>query len=320
MPDSSDDASARIERELFLRTFANVGPRAAIAAWLADAMDDAYLDAGATLFRAGDPADYVYFIVRGEVELRDEDGRTWRFGERALLGALDAVLERRLTKTAVARTEVHALVLRAEDWFDQLEDNFEYARTAVLGMAAALHEDRLALGGSAGFPEAGPSPPPPGRPLSLVERMMALRGVSAFKRAGIQALTELAGAAEELRLEPGEVLFRPGSFRDLCFVVARGVVRLERETPRVLARFGAPSLVGGVFAIGPGDEHYTATAETAAVVLKLREEDFFDVMELHFDLTRSVLADLARERDRLLQDIASEDGRVSQAEPVHGAG
>jgi hypothetical protein len=41
--------------------------------------------------------------------------------------------------------------------------------------------------------------------------------------------------------------------------------------------------------------------------LRLRDEDFFDVMEDHFDLARSVFADLSAQRERVLNRLAQSE-------------
>jgi len=48
------------------------------------------------------------------------------------------------------------------------------------------------------------------------------------------------------------------------------------------------------------------------VVLRLREEDFYDVMEDHFDLARSALSYLASENERRL-DEAERGPNVQQS-------
>jgi hypothetical protein len=42
----------------------------------------------------------------------------------------------------------------------------------------------------------------------------------------------------------------------------------------------------------------------------MRIEDWFDLMEEHFDLIRSALAELALIRESVLEEIAEKDGEV----------
>jgi CRP-like cAMP-binding protein len=87
---------------------------------------------------------------------------------------------------------------------------------------------------------------------------------------------------------------------------------LARHTPRLVARFGPASVVGGSAALGDAERFYTARALSDSVLLRIREEDFFDVMEDHFDLARSVLAFMAEQRDHVTREI----GRRKSARPA----
>src|SRR5690606_24271749 len=136
-------------------------------------------------------------------------------------------------------------------------------------------------------------------PLPLVERVLTLRDVPTFARSSIQALVSLAPAAEELRLSAEQLMFRAGESYGALFVVAHGAIELENKLPRRLLRFGPGSLLLGATAFGEVQHAYSARALAESVVLRLRIEDVFDVMEDHFDLARSVFADLAALRERV---------------------
>ena len=130
-----------------------------------------------------------------------------------------------------------------------------------------------------------------------------LHDTTAFKRAGIQALVSLAPVADELRISAGDTLFSAGEVTGVFFVVARGLIELEREQPLRHYRFGPGSIVGGSAAFGDVERLYTARALRDTVLLRIREEDFFDVMEDHFDLARSVLGYIAQERERVVEEL-----------------
>jgi CRP-like cAMP-binding protein len=95
-------------------------------------------------------------------------------------------------------------------------------------------------------------------------------------------------------------VFHRGEAAGKFYVVAGGVVEARHEAPDLVARFTRSDLVCGYGAFGQADNEYVAVALTPAVVLSFREEDFFDVMEEHFELTRSVLAGIASDYERLL--------------------
>lgn len=328
MPSNVVDRTKRVEREIFMRTLSLGRASGSAARAIAEHIEEVFYQAGDIIYRANDASEAIYFVLRGDVRLEAEGAETWNFKDRSVVGILDVLVDRPRARTATAVSDVHALRLRAEDYFDVLEDNFEWTRGATLGVAADLHRISLTLPPDGGFPEpkaeAGRADP---RPLNLVERISVLRESEAFRGAGIQALTSMAGFVEELRLAAGDMLFHrtitrpagapalpesrkrgPGSndptrrsATKRFFLVESGLVEVERTDPEIRARFGPRALVCGYGALGDAEDHYNARAVVPSLVFSVREEDFFDLLELHFDMARSVLTGMALERERLLR-------------------
>jgi len=289
-----------IERQIFLRSLNIARPVGSAAKQLAAAMQDRLIPARSVIYRRGEHAGQIYFVLKGEIELSLEGADPWKLTPPSVVGILDVLQDRARERTATALTDVHALALSAEDYFDVLEDNFEYARGAVRGVTVNLHSLSLDLSPTGGFPEpAGPGAPIPTRPMNLVERTLV------FRAASIQGLTRLAGLAEEVRHAPGDVISRRGDPCDALVVVARGLVRIERDDPHIEARLGAGSLVGGYATIGHDAHEYETTALAPTAALRVRKEDFFDLLEDHFEVTRAVLGFLAAERERVLAERAA---------------
>lgn len=322
MSDSAEPSSA-IARQLFLRTFSAGVPLGSAASQLSRVMRDEAFPAGATLYRRGEASDRIFFLVKGKVSLAVDGMPPWIFEAGASVGLLDVLQDRSHRRTATALSAVHALSLTAEDYFDVLEDNFEFTRNSIVKIAEALHALKMSIAPSGGFgpdiatpssrgrPTAEPKSDPlraafgaggglPARPLNLVERTIALRGVPALKSSGIQALTSMAGLMDERGLAPGEALFSQGEASSAIYFVVRGLIELERRDPMILAPFGERTLVGGFASLGLAEHAFTARAREASTVLELDKEDLFDLLELHFELVRSIFAGIAAERERAL--------------------
>lgn len=318
MADRDAQATA-IARQIFLRVFSSGIPTGGVATQLAPRMHEEVVRAGTTLFRRGEAADRLFFIVRGRVELTQPGAKAWSFETGAVLGALDVFQDRPHARTAVALTEVQALVLEADDWFDVLEDNFEFTRNSIIHIASSLHALRLTLPPCAGFlvteskalsaRTRGAAALDGGhreaaeveeRPLNLVERIIAFRDVAAFKSAGIQALTTMAGLVEETRLDAGAQLYAQGDASPAIFVIVRGALEIERDEPAIRASFGPGSLLAGLGSLGYLEQPYSARALAPSLMLKVDKEDLFDLLEIHFDMVRSVLAIMGRERELVL--------------------
>jgi CRP-like cAMP-binding protein len=292
-----------VEREIFLRSMALGRPPSRDNRQMGEAMREVFFSAGTVIYRDGDPSDEIYFVVRGTITLAKEGTATRNLGARSVVGVLDAISERPHDRTATALTDVEALVLRDEDRLEMLEDSFEYTREVIMFSLVGLHELMLELPdmGLAEPGESGTLPEPDALP--MIERVLTLRDAPAFGRASIQALVSLAQVATEIRVRAGETLFRAGEVTGVFFVVARGCIELERSAPPGGARFGPAAIVGGIPALGDAERMYSARAVRDSVLLCFRESDFFDIMEDHFELARSVLAFIADQHVAIVDEI-----------------
>jgi CRP-like cAMP-binding protein len=150
--------------------------------------------------------------------------------------------------------------------------------------------------------------------VNLVDKIEVLRDSKVFRKANMQALVRLALLANEIRAGTDGVLFRRGEAAGSFFLVAEGVVEVSHEAPALVARFRRGDLVCGYGALGNADNQYDAVARTPAIVFSFSEEDFFDVMEEHFALTRSVLAAIASDYTRLVLERETRSARAAGAQ------
>lgn len=303
--DEGEDRIDIVQRELFLRALA---PTATAARQLAHVITDTYFPEGTLLYREGDEPAEMYYIVRGQVRCEREGEEPWLFGQGDVVGIFDLNLERPRARTAVAVTDVSAMMLKAEDLFEVQEDNFDYTKQLLWRLAQSLHEICLTLSPNGGFapPEHDDWELAEGLEMNLVERIGVLRDSLAFEGASIQSLVRLAGQFEVLRLAEHEVLFEPDSAHKEIYVVACGQIAVERQRdPPLSGRFGTGAMVCGFAALGDIELEYRAWAHSPqAIVLRIAEEDLVDVMEDHFDVVRSLFKGMTRERERLMLERA----------------
>lgn len=295
-----------VERELFLR--AMIGRNLPAARELARQLRAFSLEPGAFLYRAGDVAEEVYFVVSGSIGLSRPGGPEREFGPGSMLGIFDVEHERPRVRSARALDKVQLLGLSAEDRLELLEDSFEHTRAVIARMASRLDE----LGRYDGQSSLDPARTlaPRDEPLPLIERVFTLRDTPVFRHATIQALVRLAPSADELRLAPGEVLFQPGDARGVLFVVAAGCLELTRADGGQ-ERYASASLLGGGAALCAALVRQSARSLSPAVVLRIREEDLHDVMEDHFELARSIMRYLSTEHEEALEAAEAEQAALA---------
>lgn len=302
---TDEPPSARLERELFVRARLARVAEPGLGLMAASLAEEVVFAPGAILFREGEPALDFYSFLRGDIEVASRGMAPAFLRNQTGVGLLDVLAEHPRKATVTAVTRVRALRVPGEQYIDFLEEHYELALGYALRASQEVHELSLALAPDGGFapvdlPAGDGHMAHPGGSLNLVERIEVLRGSRIFRKATVQSLVRLALLATEIHLEAGETLFRRGGAAGKFHFVAQGVIEATHDSPRLIARFDGGDLVCGYGALGNADNQYVARALAPTVVFAYCEEDFFDVMEEHFDLTRSVLSAIAGDYTRLV--------------------
>lgn len=294
----------RLRREILLRSMFPSMPVAAHVRFV-ELLDELEAPKGKLVFDVGDAPDRFLFLIEGRVSMEREQMRPWEFVPIAVVGVIDAILERPRTRNCRALEPSKFLSLRMTDWFDMLEDNGQIARAAIRNFATQLHGRWRQL---APRLERHSEPPPPGVPsvLETYDKILALRRAPSLRSAGMQAIASLATVAEPVPLSRGQLLFDIGGHDESLYFVVRGSVELSAEGFSYEHQRG--DVVGGAAAFCHALPGYAARALTDALVLRVSEQDFYDQAEEHGRLTRGTLKYLVSELEQLL--TVDENARV----------
>jgi CRP-like cAMP-binding protein len=299
---SSEPTSIRVEHELFIRSFFNTQPPKRVMHQFAASLQDAYYDAGETLFEEGQDPTYMYFVVEGAVVLKTEGKDPWEYGPSSVVGILDANLGRPYSRTARVLEDTHVLVIATSDYHDIMEDNFDFARAVLLDVFRMVHQLALRLPPNEVFPRSPlqrlERPWLSVRRLNEIQRLMILRATEFAQNAPIQPLVVLANAAVERRLSRGRTLMRRQDPMTHLWFVGEGRLRVEHDAPPIDGVFEAGSLVLGAAAISDDPAPYDVTADRPTLVVGVPYELMWDMMEDHFRLARCAFAMVARENER----------------------
>jgi len=310
--DRGDARYLRVSRELFLAAFgAHLG---GFESWVTDRLvsllEEDEVRAGEMLFSTGDAPDFLYFMREGRVRLLREGGRPRELDGRHVFGLVDGLLERSRRSTATAVTNLHLMKVRIDAWLELLDDSFELARASVLELAsgvARLEETLAATQLPRGrVPTRAPvpaAPPVSGGHLNVIERLALLMEVPLLRGGGVQALSDLAVASQEVSFERGGPIFAPGIPRDRIYVVIEGEIEASRGGPDLVRVAASGEIVCGAAAFGEPARAWTARGTKAGRALTFRVDDWFDLMEEHFDMVRSALAALSATREALLLEL-----------------
>jgi CRP-like cAMP-binding protein len=301
---------SRLLRELLFVAF-SAGRK--IESWVAErlraALGERRVTAGTTLYTVGDLPDYVYFMNEGQIEFSRPGSPPILREGRWVVGLNEAVAMTRRRRTAIARSDLQLLTIPASVWLTIIEDDIDFARGFVFEGARGITMMHEQLAPDGGFERPGETctlPDP--APLSLVDRLLFLRGVPLLRGASVQALTDLAGASDEAYYEPGQSVMTRGEARDHLVLVVSGLVEMKRESPDLSARFGPGDLVGGVVAIGDSKLEWHAEAQAPTRALTVPAELWADEMDDHFDLYRSAIDALSDVREDLVDQLVNRSG------------
>ncbi len=292
----------RVKRELLLRSLFPTMPLAAHVRFI-ELLEDVELAAGEIAFAQGEAPDRFLFLTEGRVALEAEGQAPLEFSGFAVVGVVDAVLDRPRVRACRALEPSKALAIRTVDWFDMLEDNAEVARGATRNFASRLYDRWRELAPK--LPHY--STPPSGRvpkDFETYDKILVLRQATFLQRVGMQAVASLAMVAEPLTLRAGESLFEANNDGQHFYVVGAGLIELSQSTGfRITHTVG--DLVGGPASFCNALPNYAARALTDAIVLRISQQDFYDQAEEHGRLVRGMLAFLVSELEAI-QAVAAE--------------
>jgi CRP-like cAMP-binding protein len=288
----------RLERGLFVRALMP-SMRGEGAARLAGLLTPRELPEGALLFREGELPEEFFFVVEGRVVMEAEGLPTWTFGERSLVGMVDMTAWRPHRRTCRATRPTRLLVGRSAAWLDLLDDDPVMGEDAIHNFALRLHQLTSELGHLLApepfGPDLGLS-----SPLAIHEKALVLRDSPLLLHASTQSIASLAQVAEELTLDAGEELFARGRAERALYVVASGVIALRFGDEQRLTRVGPQRFLAPAAALSWRLGEYSAQAETHAIVLRIREEEYYDQSDEHPDLTRAAMAYMVLEQEKMM--------------------
>ena len=128
------------------------GEEIAAVAQIADVVD---FPAGTTFIRQGEPGDCLYVIVSGDVDVQVEGaGTIATMGAHSVVGEMAVLARIPRTASCQARSDVLALQIDREDFWDLMRDQVEIAFGVIRELIARLEESHEQLARAS---QGGPS-------------------------------------------------------------------------------------------------------------------------------------------------------------------
>ena len=129
--------------------------------------------------------------------------------------------------------------------------------------------------------------------MTVVERVLFLKGLELFSALAGEDLAAIAGIAEEVEHDQGEAVVVEGEPGDALFFVVSGRVTVEKGG-RPVAELGEREVFGEMALLDPGPRSATVRAATDVLLLSISREDFDDIMRDRPEVPIGVMKVLVR--------------------------
>ena len=140
--------------------------------------------------------------------------------------------------------------------------------------------------------------------LTTIEKALFLKELDFFRNVGVEQLAEVAAAATERHLEPGEILLRQGDVSEHVYVIVEGNVVLERDGI-VVTVLGAGKGFGDL-SLEPGSTNaLSARAVEHTHVLRFSTQDLVEEMLDHPEIAVGIVRALAQRLRESAATLAS---------------
>src|SRR5262245_41681298 len=141
--------------------------------------------------------------------------------------------------------------------------------------------------------------------LSPIDTVLCLQRVDVFKHMTTEMLAYVGAIAREMSALSQDVIFSEDDISDAMYVVARGRIRLEKVGKEILIAEAGQSF--GTWALFDNQPRMmTATALEDSELLKIRSEEFYDLLSDHDEMTPVVFRAVIERVIRLIPGCSLE--------------
>jgi CRP-like cAMP-binding protein len=310
-----------LERALYLKTLPQLEELGSseIAAFAEHAREKRFRR-GAHILVSGKPVPDFHVVVEGRVRIQDANAEPIESGPRQTVGLLNLLARSEQGVDAVALEDTLTLAFDADVVADLMEDNFAIFIQLMRYLARRTLEERMEISPGAFLApdeeielEDGGS-----TDLNLVQRLLYVRRPgSIFEHSNLDALAEMVGTTEIVRIPEGTTLWASGDRSTIAYIILRGVVVCTPQWTREPFRCGPGYPLGNLERLCGEPRWYTAVTERRVLAIRSDLDLFLDVLEDHPDMAKDFLAAMAKNLIVLMGDNARR--KIAQPQPASPA-
>ena len=135
----------------------------------------------------------------------------------------------------------------------------------------------------------------------IIEKVLLLKNSSIFHNCKEMDLVELATICHEYQVAKNTVLFKKGDAGNCVYFIYKGNVSIH-DGEHQLAELSENELFGELSVLDSDTRSASATTLTDCVLLKIDQEDFYDVVATNTDILKGIMKTLCkrlREQDHI---------------------
>jgi CRP/FNR family cyclic AMP-dependent transcriptional regulator len=135
--------------------------------------------------------------------------------------------------------------------------------------------------------------------LTIVDKVLFLQNIDIFSHATTEELAFVGSIASEVEMPKGAAVFKEDDPSDAMYVIVKGRVRLHKGGQEILVA-GEKEAFGTWALFDREPRIMSATVLEDVSLLKIDQEDFYDLLADHIEITQSIFRALVQRIKRLI--------------------
>lgn len=129
--------------------------------------------------------------------------------------------------------------------------------------------------------------------LTIVDKVLFLKGVSIFSEIPGEVLSQIAQIAEEVGVDKGARIFEEGEPGDSLYLIVNGRVKVHKG-PREVAVLGEGECFGEMAILDNEPRSASITALEDALLLRIWSDNFYEMLADRVEIARGIFKVLTK--------------------------
>jgi len=129
--------------------------------------------------------------------------------------------------------------------------------------------------------------------ISTIEKVLFLKSVDLFSQIPGEDLAQIAQITQEVYFEQDQCIIKQGDIGDCLYLIVEGEVKVLTDE-REVTRLGEKECVGEMSILDSESRSASVFSVTDVVLLKIKQEDFYEMISERSEIAQGVIAVLTR--------------------------